>query len=138
MVKGSGTARPPIPPDNGASLIQIIGDKLNLTKKQMGQFEGMAKQHRKTMTKLQEEQKPLIQSYFELLKSPIKQDSSDKLLNEILTLEKEKLTKTYSHFEELKTILTVDQTDQFDKIVDDILKVLLEGEKKLPPPPRDF
>ncbi|MGD1892569.1 MAG: hypothetical protein ACFB15_18510 [Cyclobacteriaceae bacterium] len=138
LVKGPSPGRPPIPLEKGTSLMKTIGEKLNLTSGQMDQYENMAKQHRQVMINLQEEQRPLLRSYFELLKSPIEQDSSDNLLTEILILERRKLTTTYSHFEELKTILTVDQADQFESIVDDILRVLLSGEKKLPPPPRDF
>lgn len=137
----SGPPHPKGPPKthgNGASQIQVIGDKLSLTADQMDQYTEMAKEHRETIKRLQEQQKPLVQSYFELLKVPIDSQAYEQLISKILALERNKITYTYSHFEGLKAILTKNQTAQFDKIVDDIVHVLLGEEKNMPPRPRDF
>jgi len=126
-----------LPNAHGASLQKKISKKLNLNEAQQAEYQTMAFQHREEMNRIEKEHKTSVKSYFETLKSPEQQNSKETLLNEIWMKEKQKLTLTYTHFEELKSMLNKKQAVHYEAIIDDILKVLLDKEKKMPPPPRD-
>lgn len=133
------TQGPPPPPKDqrSRSLIQKISKKLNLSPDQIDKYSAMAFQHREAMQSIENEQKRFVSTYFESLTSTDPSDSTSVMTNQILQLEKKKLEVTYGHFEDLKDLLNEDQQEQFEKIIKDILVVLVGGEEILPPPPRD-
>ncbi|MEM9326420.1 MAG: hypothetical protein AAGA85_12210 [Bacteroidota bacterium] len=121
----------------GPQLIKVISDKLVLAPDQVEQFQELARNHHAAMQKVAEAQQPLILSYFDLLNYEDSIQLQEQILDQLLILEREKLTLTYSHFEALKEQLDPDQRDRFGSILEDITMVLLGREKKNPPPPRD-
>ena len=70
----------------------------------------MAEKHRKSMRKIKSSQKELVKEYFSLLST---EDPSSNfrevLLEKISESETKKITLTYQHFEELKSICTDEQ-----------------------------
>ena len=129
--------RPPMLQKQKGDIMKHIGVKLNLNDQQKKQYFVLAEEHRNKMESLDRKQKDLLKTHFNLLKTD-KNDStySQTRLTQLSDLEKEKITITYSHFEDLKSILEDEQLTQFDQIIDDILRVLI-NEQKNPPPPRD-
>ncbi|MFT4856586.1 MAG: protein CpxP [Algoriphagus sp.] len=119
-------------------LKEIISEKLNLNEEQRASYFQLAKSHNEAMSQVNQKQKPMIREYFNYLKleakDPAMQDSLLELINQ---LDQDKLTLTYSHFEELKKICDPDQVVIFEKIMDEIFQVLVGGQKKSLPPPRD-
>ncbi len=119
-------------------LKEIISEKLNLNEEQRDSYFQLAKSHNEAMSQVNRKQKPLIREYFNSLKLETKDPATqDSLLELINQLDQEKLTLTYSHFEELKNICDPDQVVVFEGIMDEIFQVLLGGQKKSLPPPRE-
>ena len=131
------TPHPRHTPKVRGPLLEIISNKLQLTEDQHASYTEMAVRHRENMKSIEQEQKRLVEIYFQSLTSDSQNESNDALTNEILKLEQKKLEITYAHFEELKALLDENQKDRFELIVKDILQVLVGDHKKLPPPPRD-
>ena len=119
-----------------SSIVTTISNKLGLTEDQKTGYESMARQHGEQMRVLDGDHRDLIKAYFQTLNDH-DSTSADSIRNEILQIESEKLQYTYEHFEELKSILSEQQKEQFGLIMKDILAVLIGGENKLPPPPRN-
>ncbi|WP_296705680.1 hypothetical protein [Algoriphagus sp.] len=127
-----------MPPRDSIDLKSKISEKLNLDENQRELYFQLALSHRESLARVEKEQKPLLEEYFSSLKNQSDDSmAQDSLLNLIVGLDREKLTLTYSHFSELKKICNPDQTLAFDDIVVEITQVLVGGDKKSPPPPRD-
>jgi periplasmic protein CpxP/Spy len=126
------------PPGAGRDFKSTIAKKLQLDEQQQEIYFKSAEKHNQEMASINQAQRPLIRNYFNLLKEENQNlEIRDSLLAEIKEVEQKKLTLTYAHFEELKEICNPDQKVLFEEIMDDIIQVLLGGQKKSPPPPRD-
>ncbi|MEO9477079.1 MAG: Spy/CpxP family protein refolding chaperone [Cyclobacteriaceae bacterium] len=127
--------RPHMKPGNAQSpIVDIISNKLKLTEDQRADYQMLARKHGEQMRTLDGDHRTLIKAYFETLNDD-PAAAADSIKNQILKIESEKLQYTYDHFEELKSILSEQQKEQFGLIVKDILAVLIGGENRLPPPP---
>jgi hypothetical protein len=136
---GFMVARPKMPPrGKPVDLKNIISEKLNLDEEQQETYFELAKNHGELMAEIEQKQKPLIRDYFSSLKLEVQNsEMQDSLLIQINQLDRDKLTDTYSHFLELKKVCNPEQLLVFEGIMDEIIMVLVGGQKKLPPPPRD-
>lgn len=117
-------------------LLEKISEKLNLTAKQKSQYIELAEQHRESIRRIEREQRKALKAYFDQLRSPDTSRDSLQGSDKVLDFERQKLNLTYSHFQDLKELLDEKQIAQFDLIIDDIIRVLLVEDKKMPPPPR--
>ncbi|GAB5409305.1 MAG: hypothetical protein BalsKO_16700 [Balneolaceae bacterium] len=132
------TDGPPKKRGNNESLKEKISQQLQLTNDQVKAYEILSKEHQKATKNIERKQKDLARAYFSQLKEsdPDSVFLSSQLL-ELQTLDAQKIALTYSHFEDLKRLCTNEQKAKFEKIVDEILLVLLsEQENRPPPPPR--
>ena len=136
---GFMVARPKMPPrGNSQDLKQIISKKLNLDKEQQETYFELAKIHYELIAQIGQKQKPLIRDYFSALKHDEQNlDVQDSLLSQINQFDRDKLVLTYTHFEDLKKVCNPEQLLVFEGIMDEIIQVLVGGQKKIPPPPRD-
>lgn len=124
------------PNDGNGRMIDRISLRLDLDDQQKKELFMMAKVHRDSMNKIDQEQRKLVKHYLSLLKVAQGQiERKDSLMNQIQSFEAAKIDFTYQHFEELKSICTVEQLVLFDDLVDEISGVLL-GDKHNAPPPR--
>ncbi|HWA07805.1 MAG TPA: periplasmic heavy metal sensor [Ignavibacteria bacterium] len=110
----------------------LIIEKLKFNESQQKQFEGLKKEHRSQVEKLQDSSRILHDEYFGLLK----QDSYDSrasldLLAKISENQKELDKVTFEHFEKIKNICDSEQKKQFAALIDEIAHSF-----KLSPPKR--
>ncbi len=121
------------PHKNPSDLKEIISTKLNLSESQRRIYYGLASEHREKMRTLSENEKKIIEDFFQNLSNNNVNNNSH-LLKSISAIHEQKVSITYQHFEDLRNICNTEQLTDFDKIMADILKVLL-GENNQPPPP---
>ncbi len=116
----------------------IISKQLELNPEQETSYFNLAENHRMEMTEIKEKQRSLIKSYFDFLKNENENpENVAAVLEQLRSIEAEKLTATYHHFEDLKALCNPTQQAKFELIIDEIIGVLVGKENKLPPPPRD-
>jgi len=116
-----------------------ISNTLMLDEQQQDRFEEFAKEHHQTMMKIDKEQKELVRTYFNFLKSEGAQVwNQGELMKQIQQFESKKIEATFQHFQDLKGICSKDQLLLFDDIIDEITGVMLSDKKNNRPPPRDF
>lgn len=117
---------------------KIISDKLNFDEAQRLLFVASAKSHNEEMMKLNHQQMKAMNEYFSLLKSEqIDEDQKATAFENLKEIEGKKVSITYNHFEELKSICKEDQLSEFDEVVNQVIPMLLGSGKNIPPPPRD-
>jgi len=115
---------------------ELISEVLAFTEEQKELFGEMAKNHRDLINELDKEEKTLIRQYFDNLNIDNKsQINNDSILEEISQVQQKKVSLTYAHFEELKSICTEEQLSDFDKIMDAMMQVLLGQSEELDIPP---
>ncbi|MEQ9217283.1 MAG: hypothetical protein RLO17_04530 [Cyclobacteriaceae bacterium] len=120
----------PRPPIGQVGIKEEISRELNFTETQKATFDEMAKAHRESMRELDRHEHQLMKSFFGQLSSDRAGDNNDSLLQEIIQLEKEKITVTYTHFEELKALCDEDQRTRFDQVINKIIPVLTNAPEK--------
>lgn len=99
---------------------------LQLDKNQESTFLQLASDHDKEISSRIGRQKKAIDQYFIPLYQLDNLPSNDSLLNTIGILENEKIKLTYTHFQEVKQILTLEQKRKFSPILSEALTILLE------------
>ena len=124
---------PQYPKETPGPLFQRISEKLQLTPEQQQSFERMAMEHREKMHEIENRQATLVNAYFETLKHE-ETTEANRLLTQITKQEASKLQITYAHFQDLKNLLNPSQKADFQLIVEDVLKVIV-NQSKVPPPP---
>jgi periplasmic protein CpxP/Spy len=127
---------PQMPPPSEAGLMGKISEKLELNEEQEAKYFELAQEHRNQVAQLEAKQRDMVKNYFDNLKTS---DSSgqEAILAQIENLEGEKITVTYRHFEDLKSLCKESQLAHFDEIIEDVLRVLVSDQKKSNMPPRD-
>jgi|GEM_PF-1043769 len=111
---------------------------LKLNENQHATFIMLAEQHGYQMDSIRTLQNALLQPYFESLVNNTNNTYTDDLLKEFQQLEGKKITLTYQHFNEVKEILNPSQQPHFKEFMQKVLRNILLGKKKNPPPPKDF
>ncbi|MEO9870760.1 hypothetical protein [Ekhidna sp.] len=116
-------------------LMQKISRELDLNIEQEEAYFELAKVHGARMRRINHDYRNIIKSYFFHLKN-LEQDSIQisKTLEKLKSLEEEKLTITYQHFEDLRDLCNEEQQTRYELVVDDIANVLVGKEKNQPPP----
>lgn len=112
----------------GAFKDQSIKD-LKLDKKQIDRFSAIVKEHHMNMVQLKEDQQMALLPYFHHLIDSSNTDLNTQL-NEFLSLEKQKITITYQHFEAIKQLLKPDQAPHFEGFMKRATDLLLFKNKK--------
>lgn len=125
-------------PGRNDNMGKVIVEKLNFDEAQRLEFELSAKKHSKEMMKLNQQQMKAMKDYFTLLKSDII-DPHEKSasLEKLKQIESDKVSITFIHFEELKSICNEDQLANFQEVVDHVIPMLLGNSKNNLRPPRD-
>ncbi|MEQ9306861.1 MAG: hypothetical protein RJQ14_23295 [Marinoscillum sp.] len=121
--------KPPIAP---GGFREVIVKDLNFNEGQKTQFDQMARNHHDAIRDIEEKERRLVEAYFNQLHSQNTGDPDEVVLNEILQMEEAKITVTYSHFEELKSLCSDDQLAKYDQLMGKMIQTLL-GEKGTPP-----
>lgn len=129
---------PPMPPrpEGGRSKSDVkdeISRELDFTEEQKARFDEMAFNHREAIRNLDEQERKLLKLFFEQLTKENANQEKEVLLEEIVQLERNKIMTTYTHFEELKGICTVQQQTRFDKVLSRIVPTLTNSSGGPPP-----
>jgi protein CpxP len=120
------------------SVKEMIANKLNLDEEQREAYFALANQHNKAMMEVNRKARPLVREYFSFLKmEEPNQEIQDSILSSLNQLDRDKVTITYAHFEDVKEICNSDQVVAFEGVMDQLIQQLLGDQKKSPPPPRD-
>lgn len=123
-----GPKRPP----QAAGIKDAISKELEFTKEQRARYDEMAMTHREKVSDLEKQERTLVKLFFDPLEVENSSTEKEKLLLEILALNREKIMTTYTHFEELKAICTDEQLVKFDKVISRIIPALTNSHE--PPP----
>jgi hypothetical protein len=121
---------------NNEPLRQSAKTEMNLTDQQYNLFKQSARKHQAQIQQLNDEQNRLLQLYFGNLASNevVKNDS---LLGQLQNIEKQKISITYEHFREIKTLLKPEQYPAYEAFVQRAISRILKLDKKGPPSPKD-
>ncbi len=132
----------PAHPEGSQADIRVnLSVQLNLTKEQSEEHSRLAQEHQQVVRSFSEQQKRLARDYFFTLRNENSDSSSSaNLLDQISNLETQKVQATYKHLNDIKSLLNEEQLPLFDSALDDLLKIMLNDQRKSPPPhrrPRD-
>ncbi len=136
--------QPQRPPFNGpnnpgpGSFMNQATSILRLDKAQADSFSELAKKHKQDMDLINKEEATLISEYFESLTNNFTETHSDSLLQLINDANTKKLTVTFKHFEDIKSLLRDEQKSNFNRFMDRALNNILNNKGNTPPPPKGF
>jgi hypothetical protein len=132
MITGFFLTRPQHPKD--APLQQSAKAEMNLTDDQNKLFLQSVEKHRAQTRQLDDAQMQLLQLYFSTLTSN-EATNRDSLIIQFQDIEKQKITGTYEHFSEIKSMLKPEQYNSYNAFLQKALgRIFKKGKKRLPPP----
>ena len=105
-------------------------EHLGLDDAQHEEFLKFAHQHEDKMIIIEDQQKELLQAYFNTLVIASNTLDLPSTLERLTQLEKQKVELTYQHFSEIKAILKPNQIKDFESFMKHILKRLLPPKRK--------
>lgn len=127
--------RPPHPPRGGPRQAdRLIVETLGLDEAQRARFNVLKREHRAHINALDAAYAETSAAYFQQLNGPALPARKDSLERELGRIQSQKAAVTLAHFEQLKALCTPEQRSRFAAFVPDLLRLLLPGEKKGPPP----
>ena len=127
---------PKMPPPHEAGLMERISEKLELNDEQKTKYFELALEHSKQVSELEAKQRKMVKIYFDNL-NKANSSGQEAILSQIESLEGEKITVTYQHFEDLKSLCEESQLTHFEEIIKDVLRVLITDQNNSNMPPRD-
>lgn len=128
----------PGPPRNREFSREKYAEILHLNEQQKASFIELTKQHHKQMEVYANQQRDLLQPYFNNLLQQIDTSTLEDYLNQIQHLERKKIEYTYRHFQEVKSLLNPAEYIYFEEFVKQASERILDKKKKNPAPPKDF
>ncbi len=117
---------------------EYLIQKLGFNNTQQEQYKAMVKQHREKTKQLREQLRTARDNFFDQLAHENISDSiKNNYLEKISSINRELDQMTFDHFREVRKFCTPDQQQKFDKVIDDILRMMggpaPHGDR--PPPP---
>lgn len=118
LVQLGGHLFAPKPPHKaGEKFREQAVQLLALDNAQKQQFFELAESHKNAMSALHKQQQQLTERYF--------QQPTSELLTQITRIDKEKITLTEAHFQDVKKLLTSDQQPQFEAFKQAALRIII-------------
>lgn len=115
----------------GADVKERISRRLEFNREQESAYFKLAVDHQDKMRDSRNEQKELVKAYFEFLASPDSNvEEQERIIEEIKSLEAQKLSITYQHFEDLKAICNKDQLLKFETVLKDLLPIFSDSPRR--------
>jgi len=111
--------------------------RMHLDKAQHQTFLDYADKHKVRMKAINEKQGELLKPYFYTLVDTTQEVNTQNILEEVKTLEGQKIEFVYQHFKEVKSVLRKEQYVYFKSFVDNVFERIVKG-KKDSNPPKDF
>jgi len=113
----------------------LIIDRLGFSKEQINEYEILIREHRRIVEPALRNVKKLKKELFSLLYLPPDNPKVQKIIGEILILERRIEEATFVHFSEVRAICTDEQKKEFDRIINRVLEGMAAGRPPHPPPP---
>lgn len=129
------------PVDHRGTPADYLIKELGLNAEQQKRLKGLADQHHQQAETIMVKIKDARDSLFGLLQQPTISDSTKNAAADNVAKNLEQLDLlTFDHFKQVRAICTPDQQKKFDKIIQDVLRMIAEGAPQghRPPPPRGF
>ena len=118
----------PAPPD------RIIIETLQLDSDQRAEFKKLKDEHHNKMVELNARFRLTMENYFLTLQTnSIGKDSLEQVITQ---LEKERLSITYSHFQDVKKMCKNDQLEKFNAFLPELIRLVGAPRSKKDGPPR--
>ncbi len=127
----------PPPPQEGR-LKDEIAKLLHLTEQQETTFRKYAEEHNHKITTLNQTQRAILRTYFQILKRDSSVTPQQSLLDKALHVERNKIQSTVKHFQQIKAMLKPQQKAHFKQFMDKVLDRILLSQKKNPPQAKGF
>lgn len=124
--------RKPIPPPP-PELFKVIVRELDLNDKQREQFFALRDEHHAAMEDLNLQFKKTFEVYLLSLKSGAERTFLDSAENKMASIEKQKASVTWDHFNKVKQLCNETQKQKFDALLPEIIKYISRERR---PPPR--
>lgn len=116
---------------------KLIVETLQFDETQRAEFDRLKQEHRNQINALDDQFKQSLENYFLLLRldtgTEIKKDSIESLL---ASLEQERVSITYAHFQDLKNLCRADQREKFDAFIPQLIEFIVKPGPKRDGPPR--
>lgn len=119
---------------------EFLSKELNFDAKQQEQLKELVAEHRAAAEKIRPEIRKAKEAFFELIKQPGISDSTRLAAAKAVSSQTEALDLlTFDHFKKIRSICTPGQQQQFDNIVQDVIRMLGQprpgnGMHRPPPP----
>jgi Spy/CpxP family protein refolding chaperone len=132
-------------PSQGRAPRDLVVKELHMTNEQISKYDVLIKEHQQAMHRLKDAARDYRHQLFENLKGdPARNMATDSLASKIAANQKEIEMVTYRHFEAVRALCTDQQKQDFDRIIQEVTKMMnggAGGRKHLPedrpegPPP---
>ncbi len=117
-------------PLDGPHRVARAEEFISLDEEQVATFERYAREHEEAVRRLNQRHSELLSDYFKLLGDAGAAAQRDTLLSEILDMESQKISITYNHFEDIRSMLRDDQVDGFEEFYQEILAGITGGRNR--------
>jgi periplasmic protein CpxP/Spy len=111
---------------------------LKLEEHQADNFKRLATEHHQKMEKISRQQQQLLIPYFKSLSYDDLKIDKTSILDSVEVLEREKITITQQHLQEIKSSLSAEQIPLFKEFIDRFIENILGNNKNNPPPPKEY
>jgi len=111
---------------------------LDLNNKQQSIFRELAKQHKKKIRKINEQQEILLVPFFQNITNPSIELDTVLVLRQFEQIQRQKLALTQRHLISIKELLHEDQLDDYKIFTNRVLEGILAKKKNNIPQPKDF
>jgi periplasmic protein CpxP/Spy len=122
-------SRPSRPPEIWKMMVREV----RFDDQQQHQFFGLRDMHRASMDRLDAEFARILNTYLQLLKENPNPVAEDSLAQQLASIEKQKAEITLAHFRSVKAICRTEQVNDFNRIIPELMRVLLPPKKDFPP-----
>lgn len=123
------------PPNGPGDRMMRAVDQLELDEEQQERFNTSVEVHKARMTRINHEQREILQKYFSGLTTD-ETNTSPKLPPKYLAINEEKVTTTYQHFLDVKNILRPEQQQLYQNWVNETTRRILGSRREGPGAPR--
>lgn len=107
-----------------------LSNQLALDESQKMAFMNMAKQHREKIREIDNQERTLLETYFDFVINPDSTNSKEEILERIQVLKKAKVLATYNHFQELKGICNDEQQVKFEAFMKKVIPMISGGQRR--------
>jgi periplasmic protein CpxP/Spy len=121
--------RAPHPPE----LWKLVVERVGFNDQQTEQYLLLRDEHRQGMNQLDDAFTLVLKDYLSLLKSPVDSANEASFSSKLAEIEQMKAQHTLLHFRKVRALCQPDQTERFDALIPDLMRVLLPPKKLMPP-----